>query len=242
MTDVPSYVQQHFLKPFRAMWITHVYNVDAGWVKLPGRVRFSDDAAHELFEAGSTQVRLRTRRETWNVSIVDAYASAVRAETTESVPVLAAVVGDPGTYDVPFFVQRHFLKPYRKIRITHVYDFSLGWTKLPRRIRFSNDAAHDLFNRGTTQLRLRSRRETCNVSIIDAYGSGGRGVDGRGMERPGVRALGLGALGRGASGVGALGRGASGFDDEDAGGRDAGGQDSGGQDAGGQRDGAGDLE
>jgi len=79
MTDIPIYAQRRFVKAFRALHVSHVYNPAEGWQKLPGRVKFSSSVGQELFDRGITQVRLRTLRETHDVSIIEAHAQGGRS-------------------------------------------------------------------------------------------------------------------------------------------------------------------
>jgi hypothetical protein len=79
MTDIPIYAQRRFVKAFRTLHVSHVYNPAEGWQKLPGRVKFSSAIGQELFDRGVTQVRLRTFRESHDVSIIEAYARGGRS-------------------------------------------------------------------------------------------------------------------------------------------------------------------
>lgn len=71
--------------------------------------------------------------------------------------------------DIPLFARERFRKPFRVLRVTDVYDPLNGWRKLPSRTVFGNAVAMELVAQGVTQVRLQSRREKHDVSIIEAY-------------------------------------------------------------------------
>jgi hypothetical protein len=71
MSDVPVFARQRFLKPFRWLRVTDFYLPLSGWVKAPRDVKFTTSQAIQLLADGATQVRLRSRRETHDVSILE---------------------------------------------------------------------------------------------------------------------------------------------------------------------------
>ncbi|KFF58430.1 hypothetical protein JF66_18660 [Cryobacterium sp. MLB-32] len=52
--------------------------------------------------------------------------------------------------------------------MTDVYSPDAGWTKVPRKLDFTNRVAIQLVADGITRVRLWSRRETHEVSILES--------------------------------------------------------------------------
>ena len=68
--------------------------------------------------------------------------------------------------EVPVFAQRRFQKPFRELRVTDVYDPHSGWQKAPHDMKFCTEVANELLSQGVTQVRLQSRHEKHEVSIL----------------------------------------------------------------------------
>ena len=68
--------------------------------------------------------------------------------------------------EVPLFASERFRKPFRELRVTDIYDPNSGWRKLPRGTVFGRTVASELVDQGVTQVRLKSRREMHEVSIL----------------------------------------------------------------------------
>jgi hypothetical protein len=68
---------------------------------------------------------------------------------------------------IPGFARQWFSKPVRRLRVSDVHSPVSGWAKAPRDLRFTTSLAIRLVAGGTTQVRLRSRREWHDVSILE---------------------------------------------------------------------------
>ncbi len=70
--------------------------------------------------------------------------------------------------DVPEFAGRRFKRGFRRLRLTDVYSAESGWSKDSRKLDFTTELALELLAGKVTQVRLRSRWESHDVSILEA--------------------------------------------------------------------------
>jgi len=70
--------------------------------------------------------------------------------------------------DVPIFAQRRFSKVSGRLQLSDVYSPETGWAKVPRKLDFTTSVAIELVADGITRVRLWSRREMHEVSILQA--------------------------------------------------------------------------